>query len=207
MAQVYFLTYLKGELTMRRSITAFAAGLVTAVAVLSTAYADSDNNHGGGSATTTPIKHLVVIFQENVSFDHYFGTYPNATNPSGEPRFEARPGTPTVNGLSGTLISNNPNATNPANGAGATNPFRLDRSQAATNDQDHDYTPEQLAFDHGLMDAFPASVGTAVPPPTGTPILATTGLTMGYYDGNTVTALWNYAQHFAMNDNSFSTSR
>ena len=30
------------------------------------------------SRTATPIKHLVVIFQENVSFDHYFGTYPNA---------------------------------------------------------------------------------------------------------------------------------
>ena len=29
------------------------------------------------SPTTSPIKHLVVIFQENVSFDHYFGTYPN----------------------------------------------------------------------------------------------------------------------------------
>ncbi len=28
---------------------------------------------------------------------------------------------------------------------------------------------------------------------------------MGYYDGNTVTALWNYAQHFAMSDNSFGT--
>jgi len=27
-------------------------------------------------ATTTPIQHLVVIFQENVSFDHYFATYP-----------------------------------------------------------------------------------------------------------------------------------
>ena len=36
-------------------------------------------------ATSTPIKHLVVIFQENVSFDHYFGTYPNAANPAGEP--------------------------------------------------------------------------------------------------------------------------
>ncbi len=36
-------------------------------------------------ATTTPINHVVVIFQENVSFDHYFGTYPNATNPQGEP--------------------------------------------------------------------------------------------------------------------------
>jgi hypothetical protein len=29
---------------------------------------------------------------------------------------------------------------------------------------------------------------------------------MGYFDGNTVTALWNYAQHFAMNDNSFSST-
>ena len=26
--------------------------------------------------TATPIKHVVVIFDENVSFDHYFGTYP-----------------------------------------------------------------------------------------------------------------------------------
>ena len=29
---------------------------------------------------------------------------------------------------------------------------------------------------------------------------------MGYYDGNTVTALWNYAQHFAMSDNSYDTN-
>ena len=36
--------------------------------------------------TKTPIKHLVILFQENVSFDHYFGTYPNATNPPGEPK-------------------------------------------------------------------------------------------------------------------------
>src|SRR6202453_1842295 len=191
---------------MRRSITAFTAGLVTAVTVLSTAYAQNEDNRGGGSATATPIKHLVVIFQENVSFDHYFGTYPHATNPSGEPRFEALPGTPTVNGLTGSLLTNNPNATNKVNGTGASNPFRLDRSQAFTNDQDHDYTPEQLAFDHGLMDAFPASVGTAGPPPAGGGIVDTTGLTMGYFDGNTVTALWNYAQYFAMNDNSFSST-
>ena len=30
-------------------------------------------------------------------------------------------------------------------------------------------------------------------------------LVMGYYDGNTVTALWNYAQHYAMSDNSYNT--
>jgi phospholipase C len=66
-------------------------------------------------ATATPIEHLVVIFQENVSFDHYFATYPVATNPSGEPKFKAAAKTPTVNGLTGTLLSNNPNR-NPANG-------------------------------------------------------------------------------------------
>ena len=32
------------------------------------------------------------------------------------------------------------------------------------------------------------------------------GLTMGYYDGNTVTALWNYAQHYALNDHAFGTT-
>jgi phospholipase C len=159
-----------------------------------------------GVETATPIKHVVIIFQENVSFDHYFATYPSATNPNGEPRFFALPGTPTVNGLTNALLTSNPNATNPVNAAGKTNPFRLDRTQASTADQDHDYTPEQQAFDHGLMDAFPFSVGTAGPPPTGSPIFATTGLTMGYYDGNTVTAYWNYAQRYAMSDNSYDTN-
>ena len=153
----------------------------------------------------TPITHLVVIFQENISFDHYFGTYPYATNPQGEPAFNAAQGTPTVNGLQGGLATYNPNL-NPANGQGATNPFRLDRSQAATADQDHDYLPEQLAFDSGLMDLFPLNTGTAGPPPGGGGIVDTTGLVMGYYDGNTVTGLWNYAQNFAMNDNSYGTN-
>ncbi|HVZ16003.1 MAG TPA: alkaline phosphatase family protein [Terriglobales bacterium] len=156
--------------------------------------------------TATPIKHLVVIFQENVSFDHYFGTYPNALNPNGEPQFFARPNTPTVNGLSGALLNNNPNL-NPANGNGATNPFRLDRTQAATADQNHNYGPEQAAYHFGLMDLFPISVGTAGPPPNAPPqIVLTKGLNLGYYDGNTVTALWNYAQYFAMSDNSYDTT-
>jgi phospholipase C len=188
---------------MKQSSLSFMIGLALAGASLGPALSQASSSN---LSTATPIKHLVVIFQENVSFDHYFGTYPNAANPPGEPRFNAAPGTPTVNGLTGVLLSNNPNATNPVNLTGASNPFRLDRSQAATADQDHDYTPEQLAFDHGLMDAFPASVGTAGPPPAGSPITATTGLTMGYYDGNTVTALWNYAQHYAMSDNSYGTN-
>jgi phospholipase C len=158
-----------------------------------------------GSQTATPIKHVVVIFQENVSFDHYFGTYPAATNPPGEPAFHARSGTPSVNGLSAALLSNNPNL-NPANGSGASNPFRLDRSQAVTRDQGHGYKQEQQAFGAGVMDLFPASVGKADIPPAGGGILNTTGLNLGYFDGNTVTALWNYAQHFAMSDNSYSST-
>src|SRR6201998_1732429 len=47
------------------------------------------------SRTATPIKHLVVIFDENESFDHYFGTYPFAANTDGTP-FVAKPGTPKV---------------------------------------------------------------------------------------------------------------
>jgi len=154
--------------------------------------------------TATPIKHVVVIYQENVSFDHYFATYPNATNPPGETAFTALPGTPSVNGLSGKLLASNPNFTNAANGAGAANPFRLDPAQAATADQGHNYTPEQQAYDDGLMDLFPKYTGKAGSGGSGA--FNTTGLVMGYYDGNTVTALWNYAQHYAMSDNSFGTT-
>ena len=90
--------------------------------------------------TKTPIKHLVILFQENVSFDHYFGTYPNATNPPGEPKFIANPQTPSGNGLKRSLLHNNTNAANP---------FRLDRKEAVTCDMKHDYTDEQKAYNGG----------------------------------------------------------
>jgi phospholipase C len=186
---------------MQKALATSVAALMVATQILAPAAVQAEQN----GSTATPIKHVVVIFGENISFDHYFGTYPFATNPGNEPRFVAAPGTPSVNGLiSGGLLTSNPNQLNKAgNKAGAVNPFRLDRSQAATADQDHDYTPEQQAFHGGLMDSFPEFTGTPGPPPTGQ---ATTGLVMGYYDGNTVTALWNYAQRFAMNDNSYDTN-
>jgi phospholipase C len=160
-------------------------------------------------AATEPkkaIRHVVVIFNENVSFDHYFATYPVALNSPGEPKFTALPGTPSVDGLSGDLLTKNPNFLNEANGPGKSNPFRLRRDQAATADQGHSYRPEQLAFNGGKMDLFPKSVGHADGPRvpgehTGVP--STSGLTMGYYDGNTVTAYWNYAQYYAMSDRHF----
>lgn len=146
-------------------------------------------------ATATRIKHLVVIFQENVSFDHYFATYPNALNGGGEPWFLAARQTQGVNGLTGPLLTNNPNSVQP---------FRLSRAQAIVCDQSHSYTNEQKAMDHGLMDQFVQLDGTTQA--NCNDVGKGKGLVMGYYDGNTVTALWNYAQHFAMSDNFFSTT-
>jgi phospholipase C len=148
-------------------------------------------------APATPITNVVVLFQENVSFDHYFGTYPNAQNNPGEVPFTALPGTPAVNGLSAELLKNNPNKN--AAGTANVNPMRLSAAQAYTCSQNHNYGPEQQALDSGLMDLFPKYTGR-----TTSEGCAADGTTvLGYYDGNTVTAYWNYAQNYAMSDNHF----
>ena len=99
----------------------------------------------------------------------------------GEPQFHPKANTPSVNGLSGSLLTDNPNMVNP---------FMIPRSNASTCDNDHHYTRLQEAYNGGLMDKFVQtnSVSKDCNP----------SITMGYFDGNTVTALWNYAQNFAM---------
>jgi phospholipase C len=144
----------------------------------------------GAGATATPIRHLVVIYDENVSFDHYFATYPKAANPFGEPVFTPKPGTPSVDGLQGALLTQNPNLAQP---------FRLDRADFKTCDQLHEYATEQRSADGGKMDRFVEFDGTPDPNCQKTQV-------MGYYDGNTVTALWNYAQRYSMSDAFFGTT-
>jgi phospholipase C len=170
-----------------------------------------------GGATKTPIKHLVVIFQENVSFDHYFGTYPHAANTDGAP-FIAAPNTPAVDGLLAATASSIPTSLQHSNSFIALNPnsappVRMDASATGnawnisgelTCDQDHNYSDEQKSFDNGAMDQFVQAVGQGNgSAPFGELCRAST--VMDYYDGNTVTGLWNYAQHYAMSDNSFDT--
>jgi phospholipase C len=156
--------------------------------------------HGPGSATATPIQHVVVLFQENVSFDHYFGTYPRAQNNPGEQPFRAYPGTPPVNGLTPDLLNSNPNLN--ATGTAKVNPPRFAPAQAYTCSQNHSYGPEQQAVDGGLLDEFPKFTGR-----TTSEGCADDGSTvLAYYDGNTVAAMWNYAQNYALNDNSFGST-
>lgn len=134
-----------------------------------------------------------MIFQENVSFDHYFGTYPVATKLAGEPKFRAAANTPTVNGLGNALLTVNPNL-NPANGAAAANPCRLESFAGGDHRPGSQYTAEQQAFDAGLMELFPVNTGYSA------------NTVMGYFDGNTATAEWNYAQFFALSDDPYGTT-
>ncbi|HEY6761293.1 MAG TPA: alkaline phosphatase family protein [Baekduia sp.] len=174
----------------RKSVWGLGVG-VTAAAAAAAALSFASADSPSAVPTTTPIKHVVVLFDENESFDHYFGTYPQAANPAGEPAFTALPGTPSPNGLNKTLLTANPNAFNPA---------RLDRTQALTCSENHAYGPEQQAADLGLMDQFVQKTGSSA-----AGCAADKSTVMNYFDGNTVTALWNYAQHFAMSDNSWTS--
>ena len=62
----------------------------------------------------------------------------------------------------------------------------------------HAYATEQQAYNGGLLDKFVQYTGSKYNHCNPTDV-------MGYFDGNTVTARWNYAQHYAMSDN-FSAS-
>ena len=178
---------------------------------------------GGGLGS---VRHVVVIFQENASFDHYFGTYPHAANPPGEPRFHAARDTPQVNTIPPILLAANPNGANPQ---------RLGRNDYPLCDLSHDYDPELREWDGGKMDRFvtesidyersddtrspstyghvPAGVtggvtanGCTTPLPGHSGDQATNKEVMDHYDGNTVTALWNYAQHGVLFDNAFGST-
>ena len=193
---------MKARFVSTAAILAVATAVACGAPVFGQEDFDRDHRHPNDVHTKTPIKHLVIIFNENRSFDHYFATYPNAANPSGSIPFVAKPHTPKVNNLANAnLLTNNPNFTNTANGTGAANPFRLDRTQANTRSQNHSYTPEQQAVDNGKDDLFPKFTGRGTAGGVGA--FGTNGQVMGYFDGNTIAGLWNYAQHFAMSDNAW----
>jgi phospholipase C len=159
-------------------------------------------------AQTTAIQHVIVLFQENESFDHYFGAYPSALNPASEQTyyneglgstFAPYPGTPTVNGLTPELLNNNPSL-NTA-GTAHVNPTRLGPENAFTCSMNHNYGPEQEAEDSGFMDK---SIKYTSSNSQG--CMSDGSTVLSYFDGNTVTAMWNYAQNYALNDNSYGST-
>jgi phospholipase C len=128
--------------------------------------------------TASPIKHVVVIFQENRSYDNYFGTYPKA------PGFKALPGTPKSNGIPAGSVNYDVNGQ-------PHYPTLL--NDLKTQDVDHNYQDMITGYDNGKMDKV-YQVNEAKAPGKGT-------IAMGYYDYHAIPALWQYAQHYTLADN------
>ena len=128
---------------VRRSLFGGAAGLVIAAGALAVASADSPVL----PPANTPIEHLVVIFGENQSFDHYFGDL------SGRRR--TRPASRASTAASAPRRSTGSRRTCSPTTRTPSNPRRLDRSEAVTCDFNHNYDAEQKAFNGGAMDKFP----------------------------------------------------
>jgi phospholipase C len=225
-----------------RYLTGLVLAVVAAVVVAAAGLGSSSNlttasasNVNNSADTTTPIKHVVVIFDENETFDHYFGTYPYAANSDGT-TFCPAAGTAGLPGSSQTVNTEldaglvpastlgaavtagncstyqgalpNPEAgpTPPVANTAAPNPNeyqpqRIPDTAAVTCDNNHSYTPEEEAEDGGKMDDFVqfTSANCTIPGVTG----SSPGIGMDYFDGNAVTGLWNYAQNYAMSDNSW----
>jgi phospholipase C len=135
------------------------------------------------------IRHVVIIMQENRSFDTYFGTYPGAD------------GIPGLAGNPGTL----PCVPDPATG-GCTHPFhdRQDRSLGGP----HSYNAALADVNGGKMNGFVGQQeqGMAGCAQTFNPACgngAGSPDVMGYHDGSDIPNYWAYAHDFVLQDHMF----
>ena len=160
---------LTGGVTRRRALRDLgAAGLaVSGLDALLGAAAEAAPKHG----TLADIDHVVILMQENRSFDHYFGTY---------------------SGVRGFGDKLNRQAFHQRDSAGKTvHPFRL--TSQCLPDITHDWAPQHQAVNHGRMDRFVIAHehadGAALGPET-----------MGYFDGADVAFYHALANAFTLCD-------
>ena len=125
----------------------------------------------------TPIEHVIVLMQENHSFDNYFGTYQNAD------------GIPP-----GTCIPVDPfNPWNPSCVA----PFHLGDNEVQLEDPDHSSHTFLLQYNDGRMDGFVYALRRKNQDGR---------LTMAYYDDRDLPYYWNLADEYALFDRFFSSA-
>jgi phospholipase C len=191
-----------------RRVLAFAVGSFTVMAaapVFTMVQASAESESGGGG-TRSPIKHTIILYQENISFDHYFGTYGHGSN-----------GIP-----AGSTLTY-------SNGTQTWGPFAptqlLGTTQSRTCDVDHSYTDMIRMVNHGAMDQFlsafsPPAQGndkivgtpattcptfeTLTPPGTGATALANAYYTGTGGDPNApLQNYWKLASQYTLADNFF----
>src|SRR6202790_5156882 len=137
---------------------------------------------GASCAKLTDIEHVVILIQENRSFDHYFGSYRAVrgfSDPS--PAFQQPDPANTTNSPTGLLL-----------------PFRLDTSTtnaACTHDITHAWLPQHQSWNNGAMDGFVTSLWAINPNDA--------VLTMGYYTRADLPFYYAVADAFTICDNYF----
>jgi phospholipase C len=138
----------------------------------------------GGSSRLSDIEHVVILMQENRSFDHYFGTLPGV-------RGFSDPDALTLS--TGKSVFYQPDADNPD---GYTLPFHLDTNATSAQSipsTSHAWAVQHSAWNNGAMDnwlpAHRASDGANGP------------FTMGYYEQQDIPFQFALAQNFTILDN------
>ena len=159
-----------------------AAGIAAASALLC-----SSSAFAATASDVSKIKHIVIIMQENRSFDHYFGTYPGAD------------GIPMDGGK--------PKACIPAgHGSPCVRPYH--NTQDVNGGGPHTSLDARLDVDDGKMDGFYRRLleaETECGAETVNPDCAGTGQydVMGYHDRGDIPNYWAYADNFVLQDHMF----
>ena len=186
---------------MRRTWSlGMAFALVSAMSLAMASFAGAESDNG----THSPIKHTIILYQENISFDHYFGTYGHGSN-----------GIPAGSTLTHTDGVQTWGPYAPTQLSGAT--------QSRTCDVDHNYSNMIRMVDHGAMDQFlqfgndkivtnPSSSSSTTCPKFETIAAPGNGLTAlanGYYTGTSgdpnapLQNYWRLASQYTLADNFF----
>jgi phospholipase C len=160
------------------------------------------------------VKYLFVIYQENRSFDSYFGTFPGAEGIFSHPASQTPGFYQTLVNTDGTTGTIHPFRIGPfdqcpkskVNGAASTKCYAAD-----TDDIDHSHPRIVAKMDIQnnvpLMDKFSITEELKYSP-TGNPSLKAKQfgeLAMAYEDCDTIPLLWGYADKFVLFDNIFQT--
>jgi phospholipase C len=136
----------------------------------------------GSCAQLSDIEHVVILTQENRSFDHYFGSYRGVRGYSDQSAaFQQPDSANTTIAPVGTLL-----------------PFHLDTTQvnaACTHDISHDWLPQHQSWDNGNMDGF---VNSRLAINSNDAVL-----TMGYYTRADIPYYYALADAFTICDNYF----
>jgi phospholipase C len=152
------------------------------------------------------IQHIIFIVQENHSFDNYFGTYPGANGFPPGLAVPLNPGQKDSGSVAPYHLDvaqpiwivgdelppgvSDPDDLGTLSDTGSQSPFPF-YNESIVGDLNHSWEVAHAAYDNGKMDGFIAAEKRT--------------LTMGYYDRNDIPYYWDYADHFALDDNFFSS--